>query len=532
MDMEFTHLVIGGGSAGCVLARRLSDDPRNRVCLVEAGRSDGGLLVRCPAALAMTVPTRLHNWSFETVPQPGLNGRRGYQPRGRVLGGSSAINAMIYMRGHRWDYDHWAALGNPGWSYAQVLPFFKRSENNETIADAYHGSGGPLNVADLRSDNPFVGRFVAAGREAGYEENRDFNGARQEGVGAYQVTQAGGERCSAARAYLEPVLPRANLHVMSRAHATRILFDGRRAVGAEVERAGRRESLRAHAEVLVCAGALQSPQLLLLSGVGPGAQLARLGIAVVADLPGVGCNLQDHVDYVLAYRSNAPELLGLAARTLVRVPGGVRRYRQERRGMFTTNFAEAGGFIRSDPAQAIPDLQLHFVVALLEDHARKRTRGLGFSCHVCLLRPASRGSVTIASADPLAAPVIDPRFYDAPADLATMVRGFRAARALLEMPALAPYRGAPLRHGGIATDAQIERTLRERSDTIYHPAGTCRMGADDQAVVDAQLRVRGVERLRVVDASIMPTLVGGNTNAPTIMIAEKAAEMIRSAAGG
>jgi choline dehydrogenase-like flavoprotein len=529
-SLEFTYVIVGGGSAGCVLASRLSEDPAVSVCLVEAGRRDGGLLVRCPAGIAVTVSTPLINWAFETIPQPGLNGRRGYQPRGRVLGGSSAINAMIYVRGHPWDYDHWASLGNPGWSYAEVLPFFRRAEHNETFEDDFHGRGGPLNVADLRSPNPFVGRFIAAGREAGYPENRDFNGARQEGIGAYQVTQVGGERCSAARAYLEPALSRPNLHVVSRAQATRILFEGRRAVGIEMRRGRSRQRLRARAEVLLCAGALQSPQLLMLSGLGPAAHLAGLGIPVLQDLPGVGQNLQDHVDYVMAYRSRSPELFGLSARTLARAPAGIAQYRRERRGMFTTNFAEAGGFIRSAPDLGMPDLQLHFIIALLEDHARRRTLGLGFSCHVCLLRPASRGSVALDSADPLAAPRIDPRFYAAPGDLATMVRGFRATRRLLEMPALAPYRGPPLRHAGIETDAQIERTLRERSDTIYHPVGTCRMGPDPLAVVDAQLRVRGVEALRVVDASIMPTVIGGNTNAPTIMIAEKAAALIRSGA--
>lgn len=526
--MDFTYVIVGGGSAGCVLASRLSEDPAVSVVLVEAGPRDGGLLVSCPAGIALTVSTRLNNWAFETVPQPGLNGRRGYQPRGRVLGGSSAINAMIYVRGHRRDYDHWAELGNTGWAYDDVLPVFRRSENNETRHDEYHGRGGPLNVADLRSPNAFVERFIAAARQAGHPANADFNGADPEGVGAYQVTQVGGERCSAARAFLEPALARLNLQVVTGAQARRIVFEGRRAIAVEIERNGRRETLRARGEILVSAGALQSPQLLLLSGLGPGAQLQSLGIGVVHDLPGVGANLQDHIDYVMSYRSPAPELFGLSLPTLARSVAGVRDYRCERRGMFTTNFAEAGGFIRSDANQPIPDLQLHFIIALLEDHARKRTLGQGFSCHVCLLRPASRGSVSLASPDPRVPPRIDPRFYEAPEDLATMVRGFRLTRTILEMPALAPLRGRPLRHGGIDTDEQIAQTLRERSDTIYHPVGTCRMGVDDMAVVDPRLRVRGVEGLRVVDASVMPTLVGGNTNAPTIMIAEKAADMIRA----
>jgi choline dehydrogenase-like flavoprotein len=347
-------------------------------------------------------------------------------------------------------------------------------------------------------------------------------------VGAYQVTQRGGERCSAARAFLEPVLSRPNLHLVTGAHARRVVFAGRRAAGVEIERGGVRQILRACGEVLVCAGALQSPQLLLLSGVGPGADLMALGLPVVQDLPGVGRNLQDHVDYVMAYRSPAPELVGLSLRTAARVLPGIRAYRRERRGMFTTNFAEAGGFIRSDNSQPVPDLQLHFVVALLQDHGRDRVLGQGFSCHVCLLRPASRGSVALRSPDPLAPPLIDPRFYDDPADLAVMVRGFRATRALLEMPALEKFRGHALYHGDVRTDAQIEQTLRDRSDTIYHPVGTCRMGTGVDAVVDPRLRVRGCEALRVVDASVMPTLVGGNTNAPTIMIAEKAAAMIRA----
>jgi choline dehydrogenase-like flavoprotein len=527
--IDTDYVIVGGGSAGCVLANRLSADPAARVCLVEAGARDGGLLVRCPAGIAVTVPTRLNNWAFETVPQPGLGGRRGYQPRGRVLGGSSAINAMIYVRGHRWDYDHWAALGNPGWSYDEVLPYFIKSENNESIRDRFHGSGGPLNVADLRSPNAFVGRFVAAGIQAGYAENHDFNGACQDGIGAYQVTQRAGERCSAARAFLEPVQSRPNLQVLTGARATRIVCDARRAAAVEIEHGGARRLLRARGEILLCAGALQSPQLLMLSGIGPGACLQALDIPVVRDLPGVGANLQDHVDYVMSYRSRAPELFGIAWSTLARALPGALQYRREGRGMFTTNFAEAGGFIRSAPGLPIPDLQLHFIIALLEDHARRRTPGLGFSCHVCLLRPESRGSVTLASPDPRAPPRIDPRFFDAPGDLAAMVRGFRAMRTLLEMPALAPYRGRPLRHGGLETDAQIAQALRARADTIYHPAGTCRMGGDAQAVVDAQLRVHGVAALRVVDASVMPTLVGGNTNAPTIMIAEKAADMIRAA---
>jgi len=530
--VDFTHLIVGGGAAGCVLAARLSEDPALRVCLIEAGPSRGGALVSCPAGLAVTVPSRLYNWAFQTEPQAGLNGRRGYQPRGKVLGGSSAINAMVYIRGHPQDYDDWAALGNPGWGWDDVLPVFRATENNERLADAFHGRGGPLNVADLRTDNAFTPHFIQAAQQAGWSHNPDFNGARQEGVGNYQVMQRGGERCSVARAYLEPVLGRANLHLISEAQVLGVLLEGRRAVGVSYRQGGRTHALRTQGEVLLCAGALQTPQLLPLSGIGPAAELQRHGIPVAHALPGVGRNLQDHVDYVLAYRSPSPGLVGISPRCLVPAVQAFRRYRQERRGLLTSNYAEAGGFIHSTPSPRAepdrPDLQLHLVISLLEDHARKRTLGMGFSCHVCLLRPRSRGSVTLHSTDPLAPPRIDPRFLEDPQDMSTLVRGFRVTRTLLEMPALDPWRGAPMHHGALQTDAQIEDSIRQRADTIYHPVGTCRMGpaADPDAVVDAQLRVHGIAGLRVVDASIMPTLVGGNTTAPVVMIAEKAARYL------
>jgi len=347
-------------------------------------------------------------------------------------------------------------------------------------------------------------------------------------VGRFQVMQRDGRRCSAARAYLDAALGRPNLEVITGAHVARVLLEGRRATGVEFIRGGARQRVRAHREVLLACGALQSPQVLMLSGIGPGPELKAWNIEVVHELPGVGRNLQDHVDYILGYRSPSRELLGISWSTVARLPGALRQYRRKGRGLLTTNFAEAGGFIRSEPAQPIPDLQLHLVLSLLEDHARKLTVGQGFSCHVCILRPKSRGVVALASADPLAAPRIDPNFYGDPADITAMIRAFRRARQIVEMPALAPWRGAPLRHGGVDTDAQIERSLRERSDTIYHPVGTCRMGPDPLAVVDARLRVHGVQCLRVVDASIMPTLIGGNTTAPTIVIAEKAVEFIRS----
>jgi choline dehydrogenase-like flavoprotein len=445
-----------------------------------------------------------------------------------VLGGSSSVNAMIYIRGHRSDYDAWAAEGNPGWSFDEVLPYFKRSEHNERGADALHGTGGPLNVMDLRSPNRFGGVFVEAGVQAGYPLNRDFNGPEQEGVGPYQVTHKNGERHSAAKGYLTPNLGRPNLKVVTDAHTTRVLMDGRRATGVEYRRGGALEQVKARREVLVCAGALQSPQLLMLSGIGPGAHLQQMGIATVLDAPGVGLNLHDHVDVVQVY--DAPgqhELFGLSLAWLPKAIKGIFEWRDRRSGILTTNFAESGGFIRSRPEESIPDLQLHFVIGKLVDHGRKTQFGAGYSCHVCLLRPRSRGSVTLASADPMAAPLIDPNFLADPDDVARLVRGFKLMREILSQPALARYEPREFASSAAAqTDAQIEQFIREHADTIYHPVGSCRMGTGPTDVVDERLRVRGAQGLRVVDASIMPQVIGGNTNAPTIMIAEKAADML------
>ena len=524
------YIIIGGGSAGCVLAARLSEDPTVQVTLLEAGPPDTSVLIHCPAGLAALAKNGQANWAFETVPQPGLNGRRGYQPRGKVLGGSSSVNAMVYVRGQRSDYDAWAALGNEGWSYDDLLPWFKRAEHNERGADDFHGTGGPLNVMDLRSPNRFGPVFIEAGKQAGYPHNRDFNAHDQEGVGLYQVTHKNGERFSAAKGYLTPNLARRNLHVITGAYTTRILMEGKRAVGVEFRQGGELRQLKAAREVLLCAGALQSPQVLMLSGIGPAAQLQQHGIAVLHDLPGVGENLHDHVDVVQVV--NAPhlrDLFGLSLAGMVRVVKGIFEWRRLRRGLLTTNFAEAGGFIKSRPQEPTPDLQLHFVIGKLINHGRKTVFGHGYSCHVCLLHPKSRGSVKLASADPMAAPLIDPNFFGEREDMDTLVRGFKLMRNILTQPALAGYRGEELpASGGARTDADIEQFIRNHADTIYHPVGTCRMGPGPMDVVDARLRVHGVEGLRVVDASVMPTVVSGNTNGPVIAMAEKAADMIRS----
>ena len=535
-DADFDILIVGAGSAGCVLAARLSEDPALRVGLIEAGPPDKSVLIHCPAGLALLAQTGAVNWAFETVPQPGLNGRRGYQPRGKVLGGSSSVNAMIYARGHPADYDAWAAEGNPGWSYDEVLPIFKRAEHNERGADAFHGTSGPLNVADLRSDATWRERFVEAGVQAGYPRNADFNGAEQEGFGPYQVTHRNGERFSAAKAYLTPHLSRPNLQVLTGAQVLRVRFEGWRAVGVDVRQGGVERSLTARREVILSAGALQSPQLLMLSGVGPGAHLQALGLPVLHDLPGVGQHLHDHIDVVQVV--DAPghhDLFGLSLAGAARALRGVFEWRRHRTGMLTTNFGEGGAFLRSTPGEPVPDLQLHFVVGKLVDHGRKTVFGHGYSCHVCLLRPKSRGSVTLASPDPLAAPLIDPAFLSDSDDTARLVRGFKLMRHILAQPALAQYGGREVAASSAAqTDAEIEAYVRQHADTIYHPVGTCRMGPAHQAaeggsVVDADLRVHGLQGLRVVDASVMPQIVGGDTNAPTIMIAEKASELIRRA---
>ena len=525
---SFDYIVVGGGSAGCVLAARLSQDPSVRVALLEAGPADASALIHCPAGLALMSRMPSISQGLQTVPQPGLNGRQGYQPRGRTLGGSSSTNAMVYIRGQHADYDHWAALGNPGWAWQDVLPYFLKAEHNERLHDAWHGQGGPLNVADLQSPNPFTQRFVQAGVQAGLPRNPDFNGATQEGVGIYQVTHKNGERFSAAKAYLTPNLSRPNLQVMTGVTAEKIVLDNGVARQVQVLHDGARRTLSATREIIVSAGAFQSPALLMRSGMGPGAHLQAMGIATLRDLPGVGENLHDHPDAVLC--ADAPghsELFGLSLAGAGKALQGIWQWRGQRKGILTTNFAEGGGFFKTDAAMAEPNIQLHFVIAKLVDHGRQMQLGHGCSLHVCLLQPQSRGSVRLASTDATVAPLIDPQFLSHPEDMAQLLQGVRQGQRILAQPALREVSQEWAASAQAKTDAQLEHWIRQHADTIYHPVGTCRMGQDAMAVVDPQLRVHGVPGLRVVDASVMPRVVSGNTNAPTIMLAEKAADLIR-----
>ena len=530
MTTQYDYVIVGAGSAGCVMAGRLADAcPDATIALLEAGPPDDSVLVRTPLGIAALISYRTRfNWMFRTAPQRALHNRKTWQPRGRGLGGSSSINAMIYTRGHAGDYDDWAALGCPGWRYNDVLPYFIRAEANARGADAFHGASGPLSVQDLRHVNPYSRHFIEAARQAGFPLNEDFNGATQEGIGLYQVTQRDGERWNAARAYLHD-RPRSNLHVLTQAHALRIRFDGKQADAVEFTRAGKTDTIRARCEIIVSSGAFGSPQLLMCSGVGPAAALQALGIPVIHDAPQVGQDLQDHVDFTVQKRLPDRDLVGLSLGSVPAWLASLRDYRQRRDGMFSSNIAEAGGFIKSDPSLERPDLQLHFCTAMVDQHGRTLHWGHGYSIHVCVLRPRSRGSVDIKSADTRVAPRIDPRFLSDPADAEALLRGAKALRRILEAPALATHGGKELHTDPAQTDTQLLDTIRAYAETIYHPVGTCRMGRDANSVVDLELRVRGVTGLRVVDASVMPKLIGGNTNAPTIMIAERAVEKVLAA---
>jgi choline dehydrogenase len=521
----YDYLIIGAGSAGCVLANRLSADPNVRVLLLEAGGRDWHPFIHMPAGIAKLVGKKGVNWDYWTEPEAQLGGRRLWWPRGKVLGGSSSINAMCYIRGVPGDYDAWAQAGAEGWDWRSVLPYFRRSEGNLRGADDLHGAEGPLSVADLRHHNPLSDAFLTATAQAGHPANRDFNGATQEGFGYYQVTQRNGARCSTSVAYLRPALGRPNLTVVTGAQVNFVQIEHGRAKGVVYLAGGKACFQQAAREVLLCGGALNSPQLLMLSGIGPAAHLQRHGIKVLRDAPGVGANLQDHLDICTLQRSTKRVTYDRISDLAV-----AWQYYTQRKGPGTSNVAESGGFLRSALAQdSRPDIQFHFVPALLDDHGRHRLDGDGYTLHACALRPKSRGHLELASANPsdkvriFANYLSDAQGYD----LRMLLECAKLSRAILAQPAFAPFRGEEIFPGAQAQDeAQLIDFIRRKAETIYHPVGTCRMGSDADSVVDPQLRVRGIEGLRVVDASVMPTLIGGNTNAPTVMIAERAADLI------
>ncbi len=466
------------------------------------------------------------NWRYETVPQAGLDGRRGYQPRGRGLGGSSAINAMLYVRGNAWDYDNWAAMGCEGWSYADVLPWFKRAERNVRGSNAHHGDEGPVWVSDQEHAHPASRAFIEAAAALQISRNEDFNGARQEGAGMYQVTQKGGERWSAARAYLADAKARPTLRILTEALAERVLFEDGRAWGVAYMRGGESRTIRARRAVVLAGGVFATPHLLMLSGIGPARHLVEHGIAVRIDRAEVGSNLQDHLDYTAAFEAPGHGFLGNSLKGSLAGVRDMIRWIAKRTGPMTTPFAESGAFLRVDPASPAPDIQLHFIIAMVEDHGRAKLPGHGFSCHACVLRPESKGSVRLANADARTMPLIDPAFLSDPRDLELLKKGVRAMYRILETSPLTDFGGRDRYPVDLADDQALERLIRARADTIYHPVGTARMGSDDDAVCDPRLRVRGTDGLYLADASIMPKLVGGNTNAPTMMIGERCADFV------
>ncbi len=526
--LEADYVIVGAGSAGCVLAARLSEDPSVTVAVLEAGGADRNPWIHIPLGYGKTFADRSINWCYETEPDPNLGGRRVFWPRGKVLGGSSSINGLLYVRGQAADYDHWRQLGNTGWSYADVLPYFRRSEDRIGKADPLHGTGGGLAVSDVAGGHPLSEAFIRAAMEEGIPRNDDFNGAEQAGVGYYQTTSRRGRRCSAAVAFLKPAMRRPNLQVVTNALATRLLFEGRRTTGLRFRRGGAEETIRARREVILCGGAVNSPQLLMLSGIGPGAHLQSLGIETIQEAPGVGRNLQDHLKVAFAYRCRAPITVNDVMQNPLRMVRAGLEYALFRSGPLALSAASAGIFARTRPELATPDIQFHFINFSSDTSAAELHPFSGFTQHVCQLRPESRGAIELRSADPAAAPVIRPNYLAEEMDRRTIVAGLKLARRIAARPVLRRFIESEHAPGdSVRTDDEFLDYARRTGSTVFHPVGTARMGSDAMAVVDERLRVRGVEGLRVADASVMPTLVSGNTNAACIMIGEKCADLVR-----
>lgn len=527
-EHTFDYLIAGAGTAGCVLANRLSEDPNNSVCLIEAGPKDSHPFIHVPALVGAALTLKHLSWGLETVPQENLNGRRIPIPRGRLLGGSSSVNGMVYFRGHRRDYDDWAAAGNSGWSFAELLPYFIRSENNETFdASPYHGHQGPMHVSDIQGPNPLNAVFAEAMRSLQFRHCDDFNGPDPEGYGLRQGAIRGGCRESSVTAFLKPAVERRNMTVMTNTTVARVAIEDKRATGIDLLVGSETRRVEARREVIACGGTIGSPQMLLLSGIGDGDKLQELGIAVRHHLPAVGENYHDHVAANVQMWTTNPQSYGISLKALPRGAWNVLQYLAARKGPFASNVFESHALLRSTAGLDRPDIQVVFQPARRNRGTFPLPLGHGFVLSIVLLHPKSRGHLTLESADPRAAPLIDPALLSAPEDFAPLVRGLKLARRVFAAPAFAPYRATEFLPGAsVESDVELEDYVRATAATVHHPAGTCRMGIDDNAVVTPELKVRGIEGLRVADASIFPTLMGGNTNAPVVMVAEKAADMI------